>query len=230
MVESHRCGICEVATPARTFLITRPCQRIEEFLLCEDCWRLLERGCQRTAPDGSVKNLLDASALQLTEPELRSLIDVGHQADGDNPVRPEARRELERHRLVRGELREIDADLKDAVAASARSDWAGTLEAVRMIHGRAVVTRRALEGILGAYPVVADLPPIVRVVQAVGQIISDRDVDTLPADELRARMHAVLHEIDRELQAFLEPPEQDPIPSGLKFDIPPGGVSAPERS
>jgi hypothetical protein len=229
MIETRWCSICEEATPSRSIVVSLPGQQVEDFHLCEGCWRLLECGCRRTSPDGALEKLLAGSALRLTEPELRSLIESGLQADGDNPVRAERPRELGRHRLVRGELLEIDADLKDAVAASALGDWTGTLEAVRMIHGRAVIARRALEGILGMYPVAADLPPIVRAVQAVGQIISDREVDSLPPAELRARMHAVLHEIDRELQAFLDPPEEGPVPTDLESDMPPGGMSASER-
>ena len=139
-----------------------------------------------------------------------------------------ARRGPERQHLVRGELREIDADLKKATAASARGDWAGTLEAVRMIHGRAVITRRALEGMLGAHPVAADLPPLVRAVQAVGRLITDREIDSLQPDELRDRMHAMLGMLDRELQAFLEPPEEEPVSADTDRGALPGSVSVPE--
>jgi hypothetical protein len=118
----------------------------------------------------------------------------------------------ERSRLVRDNLCALGVDLASSVEASAHGDWAGALKTARMIHGRAVVARRALEGMLGAYPDAADLPPIVRAVQAVGQIISDREVDRLAPDELRARMRAVLRELDRELQAFLGVPDEPPIP------------------
>jgi hypothetical protein len=74
------------------------------------------------------------------------------------------------------------------------------------------------------------LPPIVRAVQSVGRIISDQDVDSLAPEELRARMHAVLHEIDRELQAFLDPPEEGPVPADLDCNISQVGGSSPERS
>jgi hypothetical protein len=122
----------------------------------------------------------------------------------------------------------IDSDLKAAMAASARGDWATALEAVRMIHGRAVVTRRSLERVLGSN-VAADLPPLVRAVQAVGRLISDREVDTLAPVELRARMHAELQALDQELQNFPDPPEGPPIQAHRDRDDPPGGLSALEK-
>src|SRR5688572_25667554 len=176
MVESLPCRICEEAVPGRTIPVLLPGQRSEGFSVCETCWQLLACGLRQTAPDGAPEPFLDGATALLTEPQLRNLIEVGLRADADIPGTLEARLDLERRRLVRGRLRVIDADLKVAMAASARGDWGVALEAVRMIHGRAVVTRRALEGILGAYPEAADLPPLVRVVQAVRQIISDREV------------------------------------------------------
>jgi len=55
--------------------------------------------------------------------------------------------------------------------------------------------------------VAADLPPIVRAVQAVGLLIREGEIDSLPPDELRVRMHALLEALDYELGAFLEPPD-----------------------
>jgi len=136
---------------------------------------------------------------------------------------------LERPGLVRANLREVGADLAAAIAASDHDDWASALEAVRMIQGRAVVTRRALEGMLGSYPA-ADLPPLVRAVRAVGQVISDREVDGLAPDELRARMHAVLEALDRELQTFLDPPEEALAPPDRSRDDSPDDFSGPERA
>src|SRR4051812_11081437 len=107
MVESSRCRVCEEIVPGRTIPVLLPGQRSEDFYLCETCWQLLERGFRRTAPDGASEPYLEGSTVRLTEPELRGFIDVGMEADGDMPVRPEARRELERPRLVRGELRAI---------------------------------------------------------------------------------------------------------------------------
>jgi hypothetical protein len=228
MVESPRCRVCEEVVPGRTIPVLLPGQRCEDFFLCESCWQLLERGFRRTAPDGAPEPSLDGSTVRLTEPELRALIDVGLQANVDTQGMLDTRHDLERRRLVRRELRVIDADLKVAIAASARRDWGAALEAVRMIQGNAVVARRVLEGMLGSYPTAADLPPLVRAVQAVGRVISDREVDRLAPDELRARMHAVLHALDHELQAFLEPPEESPVPAAPDCDAPPGDASAPE--
>jgi hypothetical protein len=229
MFERHRCRVCETGVADRPISVLRPGHRFEDWFICDICRCLSEVDLRRTTPDSAPEPSLDGPAVRLTEPQFRSLIDVALQADGDIPVRPEARRRLERRILVRGELREIDANLKDAMAASALGDWAGTLEAVRLIHGRAVVTRRVLEGILGTYPVAADLPPLVRAVQVVGRLISEREVDSLAPDELRARMHAVLRALDHELEAFLEPPEEAPISADRDRDAPPGGPSAPAR-
>ena len=229
MVESPRCRVCEDVPSGRTVPVLLPGQRSEDVCLCETCWQLLACGLRQTAPDGAPEPFLDGATALLTEPQLRGLIDAALQPDADIPGTLEARLDLERRRLVRGKLREIDADLADATAASARGNWAGTLEAVRMIQGRALVTRRALEGILGRYPVVADLPPLVRAVQTVGQVISDGEVESLPPAELRARMRTVLHVLDRELQAFLEPPEESPVPADSDRDAPPGDTFAPAR-
>jgi hypothetical protein len=218
MIESHRCRVCELVVRTRTMTISLPGDRVEEIHLCEACWQLLECGFRRTSPDAELEEILDGPGDRVTEPQLRSLIEAGRQADADLPVTPEARHGLDRQRLVRGELRELDAYLKDATATSARSDWTGTLEAVRMIHGRAVITRRALEGMLGSHPVAADLPPLVRAVQEVGRLITDREIDSLRPDELRDRMHAVLRVLDHELQAFLQPPEEESAPANTDRD------------
>ena len=47
----------------------------------------------------------------------------------------------ERLRLAHDNLRELGADLTAAMNASHRDDWAAVLQAVRLIHGRAAITR-----------------------------------------------------------------------------------------
>ena len=153
MLETHRCRVCETVVASRTIPVLLPGHRFEDWPICEICWCLMEVGLRWTTPDNAREPSHDEPVVRLTEPQLRGLIDVGLQADVDIPIAPAARPELERRLQVRGELRGIGGDLEDAMAASARGDWARTLEAVRMIHGRAVVTRRALEGMLGSYPV-----------------------------------------------------------------------------
>jgi len=81
------------------------------------------------------------------------------------------------------------------------------LEAVRMIQGRATITRATLERRLGSAPSGDDLPPLVRVVRAVGLLITEGEIIDLPPDELRVRMRAVLQALDSELSAFLQAPE-----------------------
>jgi hypothetical protein len=206
MIESHPCRTCETVIDGYSLPILLPGHQSEEWPTCEACSSHPEAGSQRTTSAGALDPSFGGPSVRVAE----------------------VRRGLERQRLVRGELREIEADLKDATAASARSDWAGALEAVRIVHGRAVITRRALEGMLGSYPV-ADLPPLVRVVQAVGRLITDQEIDSLRPDELRDRMHAVLRVLDHELQTFLEPPEDEPVSADADRDALPGGVSAPER-
>jgi len=142
---------------------------------------------------------LNGDGFHVAESQIRSDITAGLQPGS------------ERSRLVRDNLCGLGVDLASSVEVSAHGDWAGALKTVRMIHGRAVIARRALEGMLGTDPVGDDLPPIVRVVRAVGQIISDREVDTLEPEDLRVRMRAVLRELDRELQAFLGVPDEPPI-------------------
>jgi hypothetical protein len=41
-------------------------------------------------------------------------------------------------------------------------------------------------------------------------------------------MHAVLHVLDRELQVFLDPPEEERVPAFRDRDVTPDGVAAPE--
>ena len=84
-------------------------------------------------------------------------------------------------------------------------------KAVRLIQGRATVTRGLLERMLGQDPAAIE-PPLVRVVREIGRLISDRDVNSLPPDELRARMRRVRQALDRELKAMLSPPDEPSIP------------------
>ena len=112
----------------------------------------------------------------------------------------------ERPQPVHAILRELGTDLAAATAAADHDDWAAVLQAVRLIQGRTVLTRGLLERMLGQDAVV-ELPPLVRTVQAVRQLISDREVDSLPPDELRVRMRNVLQTLDRKLKAFLSSPD-----------------------
>ena len=123
----------------------------------------------------------------------------------DEPAVPE------RPQLVRGNLRKLGVDLMDATTASRHDDWAAVLQAVRLIQGRAVVTRGLLERMLGQ-DATAAVPPLVHVVREIGRLISGREVDSLPPDELRVRMRAVLQALDRELKALLSPPDGPSIP------------------
>jgi hypothetical protein len=117
----------------------------------------------------------------------------------------------ERLRRVHDNLRELAADLAAAVAAGDHDDWPTVLQAVRMIQGRAMVTRGLLERMLGQ-DMAATEPPLVRVVREISPLISDREVEHLPPDELRARMHGVRQALDRELKALLSPPDGPSIP------------------
>ena len=112
---------------------------------------------------------------------------------------------------MRDNLRELGADLAAAMAAGGHDDWAAVLQAVRLIQGRAVVTRGLLERMLGQ-DTAATEPPLVRMVREISPLISDREVDSLPPDELRARMRRVLQALDRELKALLSPPDGPSIP------------------
>jgi len=109
----------------------------------------------------------------------------------------------ERPWLVRDTLRELGANLTDAMAASSHDDWAAVLQAVRLIQGRAVVVRALLERLLGQDA--AAEPHLVRVFREISPLISDRAVDRLPPDELRARMQSVLQAFDHELKALVSP-------------------------
>jgi len=115
---------------------------------------------------------------------------------------------------VRDHLRELGADLAAAATSADHDDWAVVLQAVRQIQGRAVVTRSLLEHMLGQ-DAAASEPPLVRVVREIGPLISDRELDSLPPDELRARMGRVQHALSRELQAMLSPLDEPSIPSKL---------------
>jgi hypothetical protein len=115
-------------------------------------------------------------------------------------------------RLVRGHLRILGADLTAAMAAVDHDDWAATLRAVRLIQGRAVVTRGLLECLVEPDAAIAE-PRLVTMVQSVRRLIVHQDVESLSSDELRARMRAVLQTLDRELKAFLSPPASRPLPA-----------------
>ena len=127
----------------------------------------------------------------------------------------------ERARLVRGHLRDLGTDLAIAVAAGDHDDWATVLQAVRLIQGRVALARRLLGPMLWT-DAAADMPPLVRAVQAVRRLISDREVDSLSPDELRARMHAVLQTLERELKAMLSPPDEPPTPEDVEVGGPHG--------
>jgi hypothetical protein len=60
--------------------------------------------------------------------------------------------------------------------------------------------------------VAADLPPTVRAIQGVERTISGRKVDSLPPDELRARMRRMLQMLNCELKAWLSPPDEPSSP------------------
>ena len=117
----------------------------------------------------------------------------------------------ERLRLVRDNLRALGADLAAADLAVAHDDWAAVLQAVRLIQGRAVVTRARLERMLGQ-DAAATEPHLVRVFREISPLISDQEVDSLPSDELRVRMRSVLQAFDRELKALLSPTDEPPLP------------------
>ena len=113
--------------------------------------------------------------------------------------------------LVRDNLRALGADLTDAMSASRRDDWAAALQPVRMIQGRAAITRGLLERMLGQ-DATATEPPLVRVFREIRGLISDQEIGSLPPDELRARMRGVLQALDRELKAVLSPPDEPSTP------------------
>jgi hypothetical protein len=123
----------------------------------------------------------------------------------DEPADPE------HLRLVFDNLRALGADLAAAATAAGHDDWTAVLQAVRLIQGRAVVMRSRLERMLG-YDAAASEPHLVRVFHEISPLISDREVDSLAPDELRARMRRVRQAFDRELKALLSPPDGPSIP------------------
>jgi hypothetical protein len=131
----------------------------------------------------------------------------GSDAPDEANALADRRRDPRMASLVRANLRALGADLATAVAASNHDHWAATLEAVRRIQGRAVLTRQALERMLGL-DAITYLPPLVRTLQEVRRVISPGEVDSLPPDALRARMHAVLQALDLELKTLLSPPDE----------------------
>jgi hypothetical protein len=194
-LQSGLCRICKEAAPGHPIRVLLTELQPEDWHLCRSCWRHLERGFQRITPEDAFEPYLNGRGFRFTEPQIRSYITAGLQPDE------------EWQRLVGGKLRAIGADLDAATAATNRRDWPAVLEAVRMLQGRAVITRTALERLLGPCTVAADLPPLVRAVQAVGLLIREGEIESLPPDELRVRMHAVLQTLDYELAAFLEAPD-----------------------
>jgi hypothetical protein len=123
----------------------------------------------------------------------------------DEPADPE------RLRLVRDNLRALGADLEAAMVAGDHDDWVAMLQAVHRIQGRTVATRGLLERMLGQ-DTAATEPHLVRAVRAIRRLISAREVNSLPADDLRARMRGVLQVLNRELKALLSPPDRPSIP------------------
>jgi len=169
--------------------------RLEDWHLCRSCRGQLKRGFHRTTPEGAFEPYVDGRGLRFTEPQIRSYITAGLQPDA------------EWRRLVGGKLRAIGVELEEAVAANDRYDWRDVLEAVRMIQGTAVITRAALERMLGPDMADAGLPPLAHAGRAVGLLISEGEIDSLPPDEVRARMRRVLQALDRELKTMLSPPD-----------------------
>jgi hypothetical protein len=186
------CRICKAVAPGHTIPVLLTELRLDDWHLCRSCWGHLQRGFQRITPEGAFEPYLDGRGFRFTEPQLRSYVTAGLQPDE------------EWQRLVGGKLRAIGAELEAAMTASDRHDWPAVLAAVRMIQGRAMNTRTALERLLGPSKVAADLPPLVRAVQAVGLLIREGEIESLPPDELRVRMHAVLQTLDYELSSFLQ--------------------------
>src|ERR1044071_5640808 len=116
MLASSHCHICEVETAERTILVLQPGPRVDDWPLCEACWRLLERGIRRTRPEDAPESVPDLPDVRLTEPQLLSLIAAGLQANGDSPITLEAQLEQERRRLLRSRLRAIGGELAIALA------------------------------------------------------------------------------------------------------------------
>ena len=194
-LQSGFCRVCKAAAPGQTDPVLLTGLRLGDWHLCRRCWGHLERGFQRITPEDAFEPYLDGRGLRFTEPQIRSYIAAGLQPDE------------EWRRLVGGKLRAIGAELEEAAAANDRYDWPAVLEAARMIQGSAVITRAALEGMLRPRTADAGLPPLAHAVRAVGLLISEGEIDSLPTDEVRVRMHAVLQTLDYELAAFLQVPD-----------------------
>jgi hypothetical protein len=211
MLAASYCYICEVKTAERTLLVLQPGPRVEDWPLCAACWRLLERGIRQTMPEGSLETALNEFGGRLPESQLLALIAAGQQTDNDSPITVQAWLEQERRRLLRSRLRAIGARLTVALAASRGDDRTEVLKAIRVIEGRARLIRVELERDLE--PAVPDttLPPLVRAVQEVGGVIADHDVDRLLPNELRAKLHGVLHTLNRALQDFLQLADEIPF-------------------
>ena len=198
MLSEGPCRICGATAAGRQVPILLPGPRLGDWHLCRACWRHVERGLARAMPAGVREPFLRGRGFRFTEQQLRHYVAVGLRAAGGWQG------------LVRGELRELGAELAAAVAASDRDDWDAVLAALGLIQGRVMATHAGLERGLGRCPSATDLPPLVRAVRLVGRLISRREVDRLPCDELRARMHAVLQALDRELRSSLRLPEGPP--------------------
>jgi hypothetical protein len=191
-LQPGHCHICKAVDPGHPIPVLLTELRLEDWHLCRSCSGHFKRGFQRITPEEAFEPYLHGRGFRFTESQVRSYVTAGLQPGA------------EWQRLVGSKLRKIGADLADAPAANDRHDWPAVLEAVRMMQGRAVTTRAGLERLLGPYTVAADLPPLVRAVQAVGLLIRDGEIESLPPDELRVRMHAVLETLDNELSAFLQ--------------------------
>ena len=145
---------------------------------------------QRAASDGTYESSLDRESSRFAETPIRSYMMAGVQPDSGW------------QQVVSSRLCQIGADLEETVAAVDVHDWAAVLQAVRLIQGRAVTTRGLLERMLGQP---ACEPSLVRAIRSIKRQVSDCELDSLPPDELRARMRAVLQTLDRELKAVLSP-------------------------
>jgi hypothetical protein len=146
-------------------------------------------------PDEAFAPYLHGGGFRFTESQIRSYITVGLRLDEELQL------------LVDSKVRMIGAELDAARAANDHQAWQAVLAAVRLLKGRVVVTRTALERLLGPPKVAAHLPPLVRAVQAVGQLIPEAEIESLPPAELRVRMRTVLAMLDYELAAFLQAPD-----------------------
>jgi hypothetical protein len=189
------CRICEVTDTGQPIPVLLPELRLEDWHLCQGCRGHLDRGFQRIAPKDAFAPYLNEHGVRFTERQLYSYITAGLHPD-------EA---WQQH--VGGNLHRLGVDLDAAQAANDRHDWPAVLAVVRMLQGRALVTRMTLERLLGPAKVEANVPPLVRAVQAVGLLISEGEIESLPPAELRVRMRAVLATLDYELAAFMRAPD-----------------------